>query len=178
MHLTPRSYRQMPWANGRGATTQLYRADDADGKLLWRISMAMVVEDGAFSVFAGMDRSLTLISGPEFDLVGPGIALHLAPLAPVAFPGDAEIRATGVLGPSSDFNVISNRLRIDQRVWVSDPGVLDLAGEIGALFMLEPGSLAVGDALVQAGRHDLLITDQPVRVTTRAALIAVELRFR
>ena len=68
-HLGPPDFRVMPWANGRGHTTEMWR-EDRDGALLWRLSRAAVAEDGPFSLFAGVDRSLTVISGPGFDLVG------------------------------------------------------------------------------------------------------------
>ena len=73
-HLTPAGYRRQPWANGRGVTVELARADGPDG-LIWRLSMATVAEDGPFSLFPGIERNLTVISGPGFHLRGDGIAL-------------------------------------------------------------------------------------------------------
>jgi environmental stress-induced protein Ves len=51
-HLTPANYTEQPWANGRGRTIELLRQED-QGALLWRLSMAMVVEDGPFSLSGG-----------------------------------------------------------------------------------------------------------------------------
>ena len=69
-HLTPSDYVAMPWANGRGQTVEMLREVGPDGGLLLRLSMASVVEDGPFSIFPGVERNLTVISGPGFDLLG------------------------------------------------------------------------------------------------------------
>ena len=71
-HLTPAEYRRMPWANGHGETLELLRREGAEGQLLLRLSVAQVVENGAFSRLPGIDRVLTVISGPGFDLAGGG----------------------------------------------------------------------------------------------------------
>ena len=85
-------YRQMPWANGKGVTVELAKAEQG-GRLLWRLSMATVAEDGPFSVFDGIERNLTVLDGPGFRLVGEGVDLECAPLVPVAFGGDVPVRA-------------------------------------------------------------------------------------
>ncbi len=104
-HLTAADYRVMPWANGKGTTTELWR-EDRDGAMLWRLSRANVVEDGQFSLFPGINRNLTVLSGPGFDLVAGDLHLPAHPLQPVAFAGNLAIRAVGVAGPSDDFNVM------------------------------------------------------------------------
>ncbi|TKA96936.1 HutD family protein [Cereibacter changlensis] len=88
----------MPWANGRGVTVEMLRVEGPSG-LLFRLSRASVVEDGPFSIFPGVERVLTVISGPGFDLLGER-RLRCDPLAPVAFPGDEALAASGVRGPS------------------------------------------------------------------------------
>lgn len=107
-HLGPDDFRRMPWANGKGVTVELARADGPQG-MLWRLSRASVVEDGAFSIFPAVERNLTVLSGPGFDLAGAGIALQARPFVPVAFPGDVAVEATGVTAPSDDFNVMTAR---------------------------------------------------------------------
>ncbi len=122
--LTAHDFRAMPWANGKGVTLELARAD-VQGVMLWRLSRASVVQDGPFSTFAAVERCLTVLTGPGFDLVGPGITLQARPFVPVEFPGDVPIRAVGVTAPSDDFNVMSARhlpkpqvqvLRVAQRL--------------------------------------------------------------
>ncbi len=108
MILTPDRYRRMPWANGKGVTEEMLRIDGPDGLVL-RLSRAQVVEDGDFSLFPGIDRSLTVLTGPGFDLEGDGLALQARPMLPVAFPGDVPVRAIGVTAPCDDFNVMTAR---------------------------------------------------------------------
>jgi len=145
----------MPWANGRGRTIEMIRVNAADGGLLWRLSMASVMEDGPFSIFPGIERNLTVISGPGFDLIGDG-RLHAAPLVPVAFAGDVPIAAAGVTDPSDDFNVMTARALPRPFVQVLTAGeAVPPRGGFLCLFALAP-AVVCGKAL---GLHDLLITD-------------------
>jgi uncharacterized protein len=126
IHLTPADYRIMPWANGRGQTMELWREDAL------RLSIATVAEDGRFSIFPGITRNLTVISGPGFHLAGAGIALRAAPLTPVTFPGDVAVGATGVQAPSDDFNVMTPVTAPPPRVWLANGPLADG----GRLFLL------------------------------------------
>ncbi|WP_431298039.1 HutD/Ves family protein [Tabrizicola sp. BL-A-41-H6] len=108
IHLTPADYRRQPWANGRGTTTELYRLEES-GHLILRLSMATVSENGPFSLFPGIERNLTVLTGPGFTLSGENLTLHASPLNPVAFPGDIPITASNVTAPSEDFNVMTAR---------------------------------------------------------------------
>jgi uncharacterized protein len=83
--LTPADYTTMPWANGKGVTVEMLRVEQ-DGALLWRLSRASVVEDGDFSLFPGIERNLTVITGPGFDLVGQGLHLQAKRLVPCVRP--------------------------------------------------------------------------------------------
>ena len=107
-HLSSKGFKLMPWANGKGTTVEMLRIE-RQGRLVLRLSRAMVVADGAFSLLPGIDRNLTVLSGPGFDLVGEGLRMAARPLFPVAFAGDLAIRAEGVTAPSEDFNVMSDR---------------------------------------------------------------------
>ncbi|RNF51424.1 HutD family protein [Marinomonas hwangdonensis] len=60
-------YQRMPWKNGLGETLQIHRHDDERG-LRFRISQAAVVEDGMFSDFSGLHRTLVLLSGEGMTL--------------------------------------------------------------------------------------------------------------
>lgn len=169
-HLAAADYRQMPWANGRGVTVEMLRVEEG-GALIWRLSRASVVADGDFSLFAGVERNLTVISGPGFDLVGAGIRLPARPLVPVAFAGDVPIRAEGVTAPSDDFNVMVARgLRAPQVAVLRGEETLAAGGTL-ALFAL--GAAQVGGR--RMGQHDLVLTDQAVTVAAEAPVIAVRL---
>jgi uncharacterized protein len=170
-HLTPADYRRMPWANGRGTTVEMLRQDGPDG-LLYRLSMASVVEDGPFSLFPGVERNLTVISGPGFRLAGEGIALHCAALVPVAFPGDVAVRAVGTDGhPSDDFNVMTARHLPKPVVTVERAGAVLVARGTLCLFALGP-ILANGVAM---DRHDLIITEGAATLSGSGPVLAVRL---
>ncbi|OIQ70601.1 protein Ves [mine drainage metagenome] len=176
-HLTTSDYRKMPWANGLGVTTEILRVAKPDGGVLWRLSMAAVVEVGAFSLFPGIERNLTVIAGPGFDLVGPGLMLRADPLVPVAFPGDVAISAVGVSAPSNDFNVMTERSLPRPEVRVLRQSEALAPGGTLCLFALDAGKVQVAGTVVTVARHDLLVCDAGVgaRNTGAAAVLATRL---
>jgi environmental stress-induced protein Ves len=168
-HLTTADYRTMPWANGRGTTVELLREDGPDG-LLFRLSMASVTEDGPFSVFPGIERNLTVISGPGFRLDGPGLSLPCKPLVPVAFAGDLPLLAAGTGRIASvDFNVMTARALPRPDVAVHHAPVTLPAGGTLYLFALDLG--VINSLPVQ--RHDLVITEAVARIDGAGQVIAV-----
>ena len=171
-HLTPAEYTAMPWANGRGTTVEMLRETGPDGGLLLRLSMASVVENGPFSIFPGIERNLTVISGPGFDLVGE-TRITAAPLIPIAFPGDVPIAALGVTGPCDDFNVMTVRALPLPVVCVETDGQIipQKAGRL-AIFSLSAGSVS----RQTVGKHDLIITHERTRLVG-GPFIVVQLGF-
>ncbi|WP_165313701.1 HutD/Ves family protein [Vibrio ziniensis] len=55
-------YLRMPWKNGLGETLEIAVSREND-EVLYRVSQAAVVEDGAFSDFSGLHRTLVLLKG-------------------------------------------------------------------------------------------------------------------
>lgn len=162
-HLTASDFKTMPWANGKGVTVELARADDAQG-MLWRLSRATVVEDGDFSIFPGVDRNLTVIEGPGFDLEG-AMRLRADPLRPVAFPGDVALAATRVTEACEDFNVMVRRGALRAEVAPALGGSVPVG--LSAIFAL--GAVKVSGHRI--GRHDLVLTDEPVDFTGPALVV-------
>jgi hypothetical protein len=149
------AHRVQPWANGRGRTVEMWR-EEGPGGLRLRLSVAVVAEDGPFSLFPGIDRVLTVISGPGFRLAG-AVDLDCRPGVPVAFPGDVAVRAEGVVAPSEDFNVMTARGGTVQ-VWPT-------GGEIaagGRVFLLVLTDGRVNGTPV-AARDLVAVTDQALR---------------
>ena len=60
-------FKSMPWKNGGGATHEIARNGQSE-KILWRLSIADVTQDGPFSLFEGLRRSLTVIAGNGMGL--------------------------------------------------------------------------------------------------------------
>jgi len=112
--LTPAQYRSMPWKNGKGTTIEIavFPGQAFLNDFEWRVSRAAVMEDGGFSHFEGIDRSLALLQGQ-------GMRLHVDNvLQPVdganniaVFSGDATTHAELIDGPITDFNLMTRRSR-------------------------------------------------------------------
>ena len=152
IHLTGADYRVMPWANGKGQTTELVRQNDAQGNLLYRLSVATVTENGPFSVLPGIKRNLTVISGPGFDLTGDAVR-RAGPLTPIAFDGGLKISASGVSEPSEDFNVMVGPQVAAPRVMVIRDGAVP--DDVGTLFCFAIEPTRVG--AITLARRDLLV---------------------
>lgn len=110
--LSPADYRRTPWKNGGGRTTEI-AVEPPDAGLAdfaWRVSVADIEQDGVFSVFPGVARTLVLLAGDGMRLTGAGAPLELhAPFEPVTFAGDAPIMCTLIGGPVRDFNLMVRR---------------------------------------------------------------------
>ncbi len=115
----PADYRRMPWKNGGGATIEI--AVSPSGASLdtfdWRVSMATVVENGPFSSFPGIDRTLCVLEGNgiRLDVDGKSISLTKSS-APFAFAADARVSGTPLDGPITDLNVMTRRGRFRHAV--------------------------------------------------------------
>jgi len=114
------TYRRMPWKNGGGETVEI--AVSPDGAALsdfdWRISMAAVATDGPFSIFAGIDRTLSILDGNGMSLTigGEAPVLLTQDSAPLAFPADISVSATLADGPILDLNVMTRRNGFGHRI--------------------------------------------------------------
>lgn len=106
--------RASPWKNGGGVTREIAchppsaNMQDFD----WRISIAHIARDGDFSVFAGVDRVITLLEGGGVHLrSADGSVLHAldTPWQPFAFSGDAAVHGRLMNGDCHDLNVMSRR---------------------------------------------------------------------
>lgn len=170
IHLTPADYTIQPWKNGKGRTVELWR-HEAEGQLLIRLSRATVAKDGPFSVFPGLARNLTVLSGPGFRLIGPGLDLRCDPLVPVAFPGDLAVTASETHGqPSDDFNVMTATHLPRPEVQMVRDGHLP-AGGLLAVYALGPVQVN-GLALAQG---DVILTEAEARLRGDRPVIAVRL---
>lgn len=107
--LTPSDYRVMPWKNGAGTTREILAypsdADDFD----WRLSIADVEADGAFSTFPGYARTIMLLEGNGMRLQtddAPAVEINRK-FDPHEFDGGARTHCTLLDGPVRDFNVMT-----------------------------------------------------------------------
>ncbi len=156
----------MPWKNGAGTTTEIAVAPEGASlsDFDWRISMAHVGQDGPFSSFPGIDRTLSVLTGAGITLAfrdGERIRLDRTS-APCPFAADRAVDGLLVEGPIDDLNVMSRRGR--WRHWierVSDAGSLN-ATEGLLVLVARKGDWQVNGAELTAG--DSAILDAPGRV--------------
>ena len=171
--LRARDHRRMPWKNGGGETVEIaVFPPEADlASFGWRVSMATVASDGPFSVFAGIDRTLSILEGKgmELDIAGRPSTLLTQASHPLAFPADAPTSARLVSGPIVDLNVMTRRgqwtHRVERRV-VEGQHHLDAEG--GVTMLLSLGNMRIdsrghGEEL---GRLDCAILEGVVLITS------------
>jgi environmental stress-induced protein Ves len=161
------TYDRKPWKNGGGITEDVWlfpegaSHDDFD----IRLSLAEISQDGPFSSFPGIDRSITLVGGDPFVLsFANGDSHRLDRLMPLSFDGvlTPESRLDGE--PSRDFNVMTRRGRWTHQVAVHrDGGSITLELEAGAMTVVHAVSGAwqahANDDVVEAGPRDTLIVE-------------------
>ncbi|MGH9422598.1 MAG: HutD/Ves family protein, partial [Thermoanaerobaculia bacterium] len=77
--------RTTSWKNDGGVTSEIAIAPSGASleAFDWRVSMARVASDGPFSEFAGIDRTLAVVSGS-------GLELTIGGAAPVVLGRDSD----------------------------------------------------------------------------------------
>ncbi len=111
-------YRRIRWRNGEGWTREIHVEGAADD-WTWRLSIAEIERDSAFSVFPGIDRELMLLSGNGMRLCfddGEAVTL-LPPHDRHRFAGERALRGELLDGPTHDFNLMWRRDRIHADTW-------------------------------------------------------------
>ncbi|NKK56630.1 HutD family protein [Rhizobium leguminosarum bv. viciae] len=158
-------HKRMPWKNGKGETVEIavFPPDASINDFDWRISMATVAEDGPFSIFPGIDRTLAILdgNGMVLDVDGSSPVLLTTASNPLAFPADVPVAARLEDGAITDLNVMTRRnglthtlIRIDvdgSKAVPLPPSTCLLLCHRGTLSFRrdgETGALAAGDALL------------------------------
>ncbi|MEX1107777.1 MAG: HutD family protein [Dongiaceae bacterium] len=111
----------MAWKNGGGTTAEIAiapeGADLAGDGFLWRLSLARIEQDGPFSAFPGIDRTIMLVEGAGMTLTtetGTVISLDRR-FMPQDFPGEWTVECRLASGPVRDLNLMVNRARATRR---------------------------------------------------------------
>ncbi|CAN7330493.1 HutD/Ves family protein [Pararhizobium sp. LjRoot238] len=178
------TYRRMPWKNGGGETVEIaVFPPEADlATFGWRVSMATVASDGPFSVFPGIDRTLSILDGHGMELAIEGRAPVVLTQAsrPLAFPADTPTSARLVSGAIVDLNVMTRRgqwaHQVEKRI-VEGQHHLDAEGGVTMLLSLGNMRIDQGDHAVELGRLDCAMLEGVVLITsdmpTEAYLIRI-----
>ena len=104
----------VPWKNGGGSTTEIAIGPPNSGfeDFDWRVSLATIEKDGAFSAFPGVDRTLVLVEGHGMTLEIDGEPTVVTDTEPVvAFDGSSQVIAKLSRGGSTDFNAMTRSER-------------------------------------------------------------------
>jgi environmental stress-induced protein Ves len=166
----------VPWKNGGGSTTQIAAfPPDADyDNFDWRVSLATIAADGAFSEFPGVERTLALVDGHGMTLEIDGETVLLSKSDPVAvFDGESRVMAKLNRGPSTDFNVMTRLDRcyhqFGRRVLSGDSRFVARA-PVTVLFLAEGDSLELcsDHQRINMVRYDAVLLDQGTTWTLQA----------
>lgn len=161
------SLRPTPWKNGGGVTTELAMSPPGAGlgDFDWRVSLASIAEDGPFSQFPGVDRTLVMVAGDGVLLEVGDQRVVLSPSEPlVEFAGEDPVHAT-VGGQSTlDFNVLTRRGSYRHRIERFEVcGSVPLPRRSGTtlVFLADGESLSVSSARERLAlvRYDLLVLE-------------------
>lgn len=101
----PSQFREQPWANGGGLTTELAAGPDRD-QWQWRISLARIDADGPFSVLPGVRRLLAPLDGALELHFDDGEKLCADRLQVMHFDGGRALACHSPDGPGRDFNLM------------------------------------------------------------------------
>ena len=146
----------MPWANGRGTSFEIASDRNESEEWTWRLAMAPVNEDGAFSRIECVNRFLAVVQGNGMLLSVDRKKLQCQPMQVVRFRGDAITDAALTDGPITDINLMIRRKEADgEMAIVSDAQLLIGAGIVVAV----GGSAQVkcGDSIIDLERHDTIL---------------------
>ena len=138
------NYKRMPWKNGKGETVEIavFPPGASVGDFDWRISMATVADDGPFSVFEGIDRTLSVLSGEGLELFvsGQQPILLRQDTAPHAFAADIATSARLLKDTVTDLNVMTRRGRFIHNVSrLSIEGRTDIVARHAVTMVLATG---------------------------------------
>jgi uncharacterized protein len=139
-----RTYQLMPWKNGGGETCEIaaFPKNSDLNSFGWRISMARVASDGPFSVFPGIERTLTIIDGNGLWLTINNQERQLLQQdsEPLSFSAEAQTSSDLVNGAVTDLNVMTRRGAFVHQVSRFDcswPVRLEFKAAINAIFCLK-----------------------------------------
>jgi environmental stress-induced protein Ves len=158
----------MPWKNGLGETLEVARSPDGHSldAFDWRVSVAPVVADGAFSVFPGIERSIVVIEGAGMQLtLADGRTRALRPGEPFTYDGGTAVEGRLIDGPVRDFNVMVRRGRCTGSLMlVTGPLTMAGGGATTVAYVLSGDWQAQADA--ETGR-----LEPGASLTTSAAML-------
>lgn len=164
-------YRRVRWKNGLGWTREILREPDVEN-WNWRLSIAEIEQDAAFSAFPGIDRELVLLRGNGLRLRfddGELSELH-PPHDRLRFAGERALVGELIDGPTHDFNLMWRRDALTAELQHRP-----LVGPM--LFFTDPGTTWAVHLLAGQARFDAA-SDLPLLEAGDTAILEDENRRR
>lgn len=165
-------YRRERWKNGLGWTREIIRVPESDA-WHWRLSIAEIERDAAFSAFPGVERELVLVRGN-------GLRLHFAdgrcvtlepPHGKLRFRGEDDVHGELIDGLTHDFNLMWRRDAVRAALFHRP-----LVGPM--LFFAEPGVTWAIHLLAGQAAFDVAEGLPPLWTGDTAFLVSTEGRRR
>lgn len=168
-------YRRVRWRNQLGWTREIVTQPEGE-QWDWRLSIAEIERDAAFSSFPGIDRELVLLTGNGLRLRFDDGETHelRPPHDKLRFAGERGVTGELLDGRTHDFNLMWRRDRVQAELWhrplvgpmviFADPGTIWavhlVAGQArfaddSGLPPLAAGDTAILEARTQRLRHVL-----------------------
>ncbi|MDN4609917.1 HutD/Ves family protein [Arthrobacter burdickii] len=172
-----------PWANGGGVTHEVLKAPPGAGysDFDWRLSIADIVHDGAFSSLPGVDRTFVMGSEGLLRMAVDGESRDLELGALAAFPGEADVRVEVLEGPTRNLNLMTRRTVCEGSIDVQRvSGPLRLGGthSPAAVVVLSGTVRLGGDGALQPLQVLVPGSDEEEVSCEDALLAAVHVRIR
>ncbi|MBY0613041.1 MAG: HutD family protein [Beijerinckiaceae bacterium] len=168
-HLPSAQREPRRWKNGGGVTYDVAsfpEAADLD-TFSWRVSIAEVASDGAFSLFPDIDRTMAILEGEGLALAVTGMEPFEVRRdhPPTAFPADRETFARLLSGPILDLNAMSRRSAFKNSMKVVEvAGVRSFStgGHAVLVWCSGAGRIVCDMGIVTPNMHDAFVAQEPV----------------
>jgi len=159
--------RAEPWANGAGTTTVLASGPDHD-TWRWRLSIARIEHDAAFSALPGVQRQLAALDAPLALAFGEHHERQALRLAVIRFDGADAPHARLTDGPTRAFNLMLRDGAEGELIARPLNGAMVLPPSSGAHWFLY---LLAGQAELRSGGESLqVMQDEAVWIEASGTL--------
>ena len=163
------SLQSTSWKNGGGSTVQIYVApESADiNNFDWRLSLATVSVDGSFSIFEGIDRTITIVSGNGITLDVEGLSRPVTleiDSAPFSFAADVPTKGRLINNHITDLNIMTARNRFTHEVErrnIAKNTTINIDSHINIIFAVTNFTVRLADKDHHLQQHDTLIVSGP-----------------
>ncbi|NLH81090.1 MAG: HutD family protein [Phyllobacteriaceae bacterium] len=159
-----------PWKNGGGSTREYLVHPPGAGAegFFWRISRARVDRHCAFSIFPGIDRTLSVVEGDTIDLGFRNRVVRLdRTTPPYRFRGEETILCRIPGRAIEDLNVMTDRSYWRHEVTrrrIEAATVLDFAGDHALVVAVSALSADTIDGTIDLAAGDAIHLDAPGRL--------------